>query len=214
METKNNRLNEIENILKEIALEQKEREKREEERRKEIDEQLKKTEKQLAETDKQIRNLGKQIGELTDGWGKFVEGIAEPSVLRAIRKMGYKVLTVSKYVDVLENGKKKTDFDLLIQTLKGKKRKYVFVVEVKSYINTEDIKEFEKHLMKFSNYFPLIKADGVLGVLAGARYQEGAETYGRRKGFFVFVPSDGMMKLLYKGKVKVNVTDSRYKAKT
>jgi hypothetical protein len=77
-------------------------------------------------------------------------------------------------------------------------------------MKVRDIDNFEKHIKKFFEYFPSIVAEGIIGVLAGSRYQNGAEKYGRRRGFFVFISSEGMMKLLYKGRVKISGRAGKY----
>ena len=77
-------LREMRMIIKDVILGIKELQ----ESQKKTDEQLKKTDKQLKETDKQLK---KMIGELTDGWGKFVEGLVEPSVREVFKEVGIEV---------------------------------------------------------------------------------------------------------------------------
>jgi hypothetical protein len=66
---------------------------------------------------------------------------------------------------------------------------HVLVVEVKSSLSVEDVKEFMQDLKEFRQFFPEYNQKQLYGAVAGIEIEDGADKYAYRKGFFVLAQS-------------------------
>jgi hypothetical protein len=135
------------------------------------------------------------VGDLTDGWGKFVIGLFEPSVEDCIKNLGYDVLSVDA-PSKRRIKDKEYEIDLLVMAqLNGKP--IVLIIEVKSTINQQKIHEFiNKRLKKFREFFFEYKNINLIGAVAGVRFMKGAKEYALNSGLYIFGTSEGMLKNL------------------
>lgn len=162
---------------------------------KETDEQLKRTDEQLNRVDKQLEKLGLKIGELTDGWGKFVEGLVEPSISVLFKKFGLKVYKIFQRASASVNGKN-MEIDILAIARDRKGKDVVLVTEVKSNLTQREIDKIIKTLQQFLEFFPEYKNNKIIGIAAGIRLQKGIGLYGEKRGIYVLAPSGEYMKIL------------------
>ncbi len=180
--------------LKEVRANQRktdEQLKRTDEHLKKTDEQLKKTNEQLKRTDEHLK---KMIGELTDGWGKFVEGLVEPSVRNVFRDVGITVRETFQRATSSINGKH-LEIDILGVGKDRKGRDIVLVTEVKSSLTRREIDRTIKILEVFTEFFPEYRGKKIVGVIAGVRRVKGVEEYAIRKGLYILTPSGNVMEL-------------------
>lgn len=154
----------------------------------------KKTDEQIKKTDEQIKRTDKQVGALADGWGKFVEGLVAPSISTIFKKLGIKIDDISQRRKRYQNGKV-MEVDILALGKKGQKE-VVFVVEVKSSLESRDVDEFIKELSNFCKFFTEYSGREVYGVVAGVRFGNGAEKYAENNGLYVLAPSGETMIIL------------------
>jgi hypothetical protein len=217
-------LNKINAILSEVAREQKlfAKEMRQlQAAQQKTDEQIKLTNKQIAKTNKEIDKINKEtnkeidklnkeidklktmVGDLTDGWGKFVVGLFEPSVEDCIKSLGFNVLSVDT-PSKRRIKDKEYEIDLLIMTqLDGKP--HVLIMEVKSSINQQKIDEFiNKRLKRFREFFFEYKDIDLIGAVAGVRFMRGTKEYALNCGLYIFGTAKGMLK---------NLTPTEFKPK-
>jgi RecB family endonuclease NucS len=145
--------------------------------------------KRQEETDKAIRGLNELF---TGQWGKLVESLVEPSVLRLFQARGIQVIDTAQRLKTTQNGEQ-MEIDILATN-----KDSVIVVEVKTTLKVEDVNDFiiEK-LSRFFEFFPKYKGMKLYGAVAGIRIEESADKYAYRKGLFVLTLSgEGMVVIL------------------
>jgi len=149
---------------------------------------------ELKETRTMIREMStetdKKIGELTGKWSRFVEGLIAPAAVRIFTERGIKVNTVFQRVKKQYNGDG-IEIDILV--INGE---YAVLIEVKSTLGVDDIKDHLERLGKFAAFFPEYKDRKVVGAVAGIVIDEGADKFAYRNGLFVIAQSGETVKIL------------------
>ncbi|MBM3240915.1 DUF3782 domain-containing protein [Candidatus Poribacteria bacterium] len=152
--------------------------------------------KQQEETSREIRGFHegmKDLRELFTGqWGKLVEALVEPSVLKLFQERGIQVIDTAQRLKTKKNGEQ-MEIDILATNEDS-----VIVIEVKTTLKVEDVNDFiiEK-LSRFFEFFPKYKGMTLYGAVAGIRIEEAADRYAYRKGLFVLTLSgEGMVVIL------------------
>ena len=201
---------EIWEILREIAIRQKRTEAaidRLERSQQKTDEQLKKTsigidrlqesqkktDEQLRRTDAEIDKLRKQMGEFTDGWGRFVEGLVEPSVPKVLAQVGFKIIGIDQRPLRRIDGRE-MEVDLLCIGRRGRRR-VVIAVEVKSSFGVRDVRRYLKQLDQFFEFFIDYRGWDLVGMVAGVRWSKPALVLAEREGLYILAPSGETMVL-------------------
>ena len=188
---------EIWKILRELAISQRKTDAaidRLQESQKKTDEQLKKTDEQLKKTDEQIKNLGREIGSLTDGWGRFVEGLVEPSVPVVLSRFGIRIRNIYQRARSRIDGRE-MEIDLLCL---GRRYRYrvLVAVEVKSSLTVRDVRDHLKRLDQFFDFFSDYKGWDLIGVVAGIRVSRQAIALAEKEGLYILSPSGETMVVL------------------
>ena len=167
------RFQETERVLKEQSLETE----------RILKEQSLETERILKEqslkTDRQITRLSKEIGNLGGKWGRFVENMVAPACETLFLNRDIPVHQVSQRVRKRLDGKT-LEIDVLVTN-----ENHVLVVEVKSSLSVDDVKELIKNLTEFRQFFPEYNHKQLYGAVAGIEIEEGADKYAYRQGLFV-----------------------------
>ena len=178
---------ETERLLKEQSQEA-------DQRRKEADQRFKETERLLKEqgqeTDRQIREVNKKIGDLGGKWGRFVENMVAPACETIFLKRGIPVHQVSQRVKKRLYGKT-LEIDVLVTN-----ENHVLIVEVKSSLGVNDIKEMIEDLIEFRTFFPEYSQKQLYGAVAGIEIEEGADKYAYRQGLFVLAQAGETVSIL------------------
>ncbi|MBD2393153.1 DUF3782 domain-containing protein [Cyanobacterium aponinum FACHB-4101] len=143
----------------------------------------KETERRMQETDRQIARLSKEIGNLGGKWGRFVENMVAPACEIIFLNRGIPVHQVSQRV------KKKLDGRVLEIDVLVTNENHVLVVEVKSSLGVDNVKELIEDLQEFKEFFPEYNQKQVYGAVAGIEIEEGADKYAYRQGLFVLTQS-------------------------
>ncbi len=167
------RFQETERVLKEQSLETE----------RILKEQSLETERILKEqslkTDRQITRLSQEIGNLGGKWGRFVENMVAPACETLFLNRDIPVHQVSQRVRKRLDGKT-LEIDVLVTN-----ENHVLVVEVKSSLSVDDVKELIKNLTEFRQFFPEYNHKQLYGAVAGIEIEEGADKYAYRQGLFV-----------------------------
>ena len=148
------------------------------------------TDQQFRETDRKIREVNKQIGDLGGKWGRFVENMVAPACETIFLKRGIPVHQVSQRVKKRLNGQT-LEIDVLVTN-----ENYVLVVEVKSSLGVNDVKELQSDLNKFRQFFPEYLQKQLYGAVAGIEIEEGADRYAYRQGLFVLAQAGETVSIL------------------
>ncbi|WP_170863938.1 NERD domain-containing protein [Microcystis aeruginosa] len=173
-------------LLAELVEAQKETERcfQETERRfQETERRFQETERILKEqslkTDRQITRVSQEIGNLGGKWGRFVENMVAPACETLFLNRQIPVHQVSQRVRKRLDGKT-LEIDVLVTN-----ENHVLVVEVKSSLSVDDVKELIKNLTEFRQFFPEYNHKQLYGAVAGIEMEEGADKYAYRQGLFV-----------------------------
>jgi hypothetical protein len=134
---------------------------------------------QSLKTDRQITRLSQEIGNLGGKWGRFVENMVAPACETLFLNRQIPVHQVSQRVRKRLDGKT-LEIDVLVTN-----ENHVLVVEVKSSLSVDDVKELIKNLTEFRQFFPEYNHKQLYGAVAGIEIEEGADKYAYRQGLFV-----------------------------
>ena len=144
--------------------------------------------KRFEETDQKIRELA---GLFTGQWGKLVEALVRPSVLRLFQERGIKVTETQQRVESSRNGSQ-MEIDLLLIN-----DQEVVAIEVKTTLKVEDAREFLEDLRRFTFFFPRYRGMRIYGGIAGIHIEKGADKFAYRQGLFVLAGrGEGMIRML------------------
>ena len=145
---------------------------------------------QSQETDRKIREVNKQIGDLGGKWGRFVENMVAPACETLFLKRGIPVHQVSQRMKKRLNGQT-LEIDVLVTN-----ENHVLVVEVKSSLGVNDVKDLMEDLQQFREFFPEYAQKQLYGAVAGIEIEEGADRYAYRQGLFVLTQAGETVSIL------------------
>ena len=158
--------------------------KEEAERRKEEDKRRKEeADRSMAELKKTVERTSKAVDSLTTRWGRFVEELVEPAVIKLFQAKGIDVKEVHPRLE-----SKRDEFSMEIDIMAVDETELV-LVECKSRLSKDDVDEFLEKLPQFKLAFPHYKNYQVYGAVAGIEIDRGVDRYAYRKGLFVIKPS-------------------------
>ena len=188
-------------LLGELVAAQKETERLFREQSQKADQRHQETEQRFQETErilreqnqqvsKEIRDVNKQIGNLGGKWGRFVENMVAPACETLFLNRGIPVHQVSQRIKKRLEGKT-LEIDVMVTN-----EHHVLVVEVKSTLGVDDVKDLIKDLTQFHEFFPEYKQKQLYGAVAGIEIEEGADKYAYRQGLFVLAQSGETVKIL------------------
>jgi hypothetical protein len=161
---------------------------------KETDAKFKETDAKFKETDAKIQETTRQIqaleGLIGSQWGKFIEALVQPNVLRLFQAWGIQVHYIYRRATSELNGQN-MEVDLLLENDED-----VIVVEVKSTLKVQDVNDFLDELKDFLHFFPKYANRRIYGAVAGLSIEEGADRFAYRRGLFVLgVVGDGIVQI-------------------
>ncbi len=152
------------------------------------------TEKLMArksqETDNEIQRVSANVDKLAGKWGRFVEGLVVPGILRLFGERGIEIEKVFQRVKS-HKGADTMEIDIL-----GVDREYVVLVEVKSTLGADDVRDHLERLGLFRHFFPEYEDRKALGAVAGIVMEENVGRFAYRQGLFVIAQSGDAVKIL------------------
>ena len=161
-----------------------ERRKAEDERRKqEADRTMEELKQGIAKLEKTVERTSKAVDSLTTRWGRFVEELVEPAVIKLFQAKG---IDVKEVYPRARSKRYATPMEIDILAVDETK---LVLVECKSRLSKDDVDEFLEKLPQFKLAFPHYKNYQVYGAVAGIEINEGIDRYAYRKGLFVIKPS-------------------------
>ena len=158
---------------------------------KQTEEHIKQTEKHIKQTEEQLKRM---IGEFTDGWGKFVEGLVEPSVRKVFKREGIDVRETFQRAAANMNGRE-LEIDILGIGEDRLGKRVILITEAKSNLTQRDIDKAIERFKEFTEFFPEYRGNRVIGVVAGIRITRRAKEYAISNGLYVLVPSGEIMEI-------------------
>ena len=149
-------------------------------------ERQRETDRQIKETERQIKDFNRRFGEFTNCFGEVVEYMIAPNLLVKFRELGHNFSKASRDTEVSDvNHQVFFEIDFLLEN--GDK---ALLVEVKTKLTTEHVKEHIKRLEKMRAYSNLHgDKRSFLGAVAGVVMTPNARKFALAQGFFVIEPS-------------------------
>ena len=160
-----------------------------------LDQRFQETEQMIREIAERSRERDKELrrleGIFTGQWGKLVEALVTPSALRLFQERGVKVTETSRRVERVRDGLQ-MEIDILLSNTQE-----AVVIEVKTTLKVEDVREFLEQLERFTFFFPRYKGMSIYGGVAAIHIEEDADKFACRQGLFVLTGSgEGLITML------------------
>ncbi|MCL0088825.1 DUF3782 domain-containing protein [Dehalococcoidia bacterium] len=153
-----------------------------------LDQRFRETNQNFRETDKEF---GRLEGIFTGPWGKLVEALSARSALRLFRERGIEITQIFREVETTRNDSHIKIDVLLLNTHEA------VVIEVKTTLKAEDVREFMEQLKQFTFFFPRYKGMIIYGGVAAIHIEEDADKFAYRQGLFVLTGSgEGLITML------------------
>jgi hypothetical protein len=147
---------------------------------KETDAKFKETDAKFKETDARMeRGFRRLEGLFGNQWGRLLEALVEPGVLKLFQTRGIPVHTLARRVLGHDNGDN-MEIDLLLENTDA-----AIAVEVKSQLTIEFINDFLTDMADFYRFFPKYKGYRLYGAVAGLDLSLDIIRYATRRGLFV-----------------------------
>ena len=154
------------------------------------------TDRKFQDTDRKIKEVSQQVGKLGSRWGEFVEGIVAPACETLFAERGIPVHRVSPRVKAKSlDGSRRMEIDLLVDNTDS-----VVLVEVKSRLTAEDVRDHLKRVREFKEFYEGEGGTRVMGAVAGILIDNGVDQFAMNEGLFVIVQSGDSVKLANDGK--------------
>ncbi|MBF0348472.1 MAG: DUF3782 domain-containing protein [Magnetococcales bacterium] len=150
----------------------------------EADRRSRETDRKFREMERVVKDVSRQIGQLGGRWGEFVEGMVAPACETLFLDRGIPVHRVHQRVKAKYPGNRHMEIDLLVVNTD-----VVVLVEVKSKLRVEDVREHVTRLAEFKSFFPEYVDRRVMGAVAGIVVEENVEQFAMNEGLFVIVQS-------------------------
>ncbi|MDR1837317.1 MAG: hypothetical protein LBQ89_06635 [Treponema sp.] len=144
------------------------------------------TAREMKETARQIKDYNKRFGDFHNRFGEIVEYMVAPNLQKKFKEYGFIFNETTSDRD-FSNDDYNISFEVDVFLENGDK---AMLVEVKTKLTTEKVKEHVKRLEKMRAYADL-KGDkrAFLGAVAGVVMTANAKKYALAQGFYVIEPS-------------------------
>jgi hypothetical protein len=144
----------------------------------------------MEELKKQVQETTKAVNNLTTRWGRFVEEMVEPAVVRLFQERG---IDVTQTMSRLKSKRPGAAMEIDIVAVNGSE---LVAVECKSRLSRDDVDDFVSRLHRFKVAFPQFREFRVYGAVAGIEIDQGIDVYAYRRGLFVIKQSGETVKII------------------
>jgi len=131
----------------------------------------------------------RSVEGLSSRWGRFVENMVEPAIVRLFQERNIDVKETHTRVKA-KRGTIKMEIDILAVD-----DTVAVAVEVKSRLNQKQINAFIKRLGNFKSAFPAYANYDIYGAVAAIEIDGGADVYAYKQGLFVIKQSGDTVKI-------------------
>jgi hypothetical protein len=143
----------------------------------------------MEELKKQVQETTKAVNNLTTRWGRFVEEMVEPAVVRLFQERG---IDVTQTMSRLKSQRPGAAMEIDIVAVNGSE---LVAVECKSRLSKDDVNDFLTRLQRFKVAFPQFRDFRIYGAVAGIEIDQGIDAYAYRQGLFVIKQSGETVKI-------------------
>ncbi len=138
-----------------------------------------------------MKETDKKIDKLIGTWGLFVEGLVKPAALKLFQERGIDVEEIWQGETAGKNGQDVMEIGLLLTN-----GEYTVLIEVKTTLKVNDVKEHIERLNRFKECIPRYADSKVIGAVAGIVISKGADKFAYKQGLFVIAQSGDTVKIL------------------
>ena len=131
----------------------------------------------------------RSVEGLSSRWGRFVENMVEPAIVRLFQERNIEVKETHTRVKA-KRGTIKMEIDILAVD-----DTVAVAVEVKSRLTQKQINDFIKRLGNFKFAFPAYANYHIYGAVAAIEIDAGADVYAYKQGLFVIKQSGDTVKI-------------------
>jgi len=142
-----------------------------------------------AEVEKIAAKALQSVDGLSSRWGRFVENMVEPAIVRLFQEKNIAVKETHTRVKA-KRGTVNMEIDILAVD-----DTVAVAVEVKSRLTQKHINNFIKRLGQFKIAFPAYRNHTIYGAIAAIEIDGGADTYAYNQGLFIIKQSGDMVKI-------------------
>lgn len=157
-------------------------------------EQMKDTDLRMKETDRKMKETDRRLNKLdylfTGHWGKLMEALTVGGLRSALKERNIEVTGISSNVEKTYEDERR-EFDII--AVNGEE---LIVVEVKTTLKLQKVRQFLEKVKSFKSYFPEYKDKKVYGAVAYLKSNEGASGYAEKQGLFILNPVGNVVKVL------------------
>ena len=157
---------------------------------KEADRRREEANRTMEELKKQVQETTKAVNNLTTRWGRFVEEMVEPAVVRLFQERG---IDVTQTMSRLKSKRPGAAMEIDIVAVNGSE---LVAVECKSRLSRDDVDDFVSRLQRFKVAFPQFREFRVYGAVAAIEIDQGIDVYAYRRGLFVIKQSGETVKII------------------
>ena len=150
------------------------------------------TEAAQQRTEETLRQVTKQLGGLGNKFGSFTEGLAFASMRRVLRRR-FHADEVSNRRLVHRNGHSQ-EFDMV--GIANGKRHEVYLVEIKSELNEQELLKSLKKLREFFDYFPVYRGMKLYGIISAVDVRGALADRVMHEGLYLATAGDENFKLV------------------
>lgn len=169
-------IQELRNMLAELAVRQEETRKMLSEKFSETDAMFKETKDRCKDTDKKVKEA---FDLFTTQWGKLMESLVEGDLVRILNERGILVSDTTNRRKGRRDGK---DYEFDIIAHNGHE---ITIVEVKTTLRPEDVKWFVDKLAQAKTFLPEYANYTIYGAVAYLQANAGAPQFAEKSGLFV-----------------------------
>ena len=201
------RLKETEHILKESGKETDRRMQETDRRLKETEHILKESGKEtdriMQETGRKMKETDRRIKELhylfTGHWGKLMETLVEGELVKLLKQ---KNIQVERTYSNVKGEYKGDRWEIDLVAANGNE---VVVVEVKTTLKLNDVKNFQKQLNVFTEFASEYKGKKVYGAVAFLKANSSADVFAEKAGLFVIRATGSSASIINKKNFKPKI---------
>ncbi|MBF0293741.1 MAG: hypothetical protein HQL96_01015 [Magnetococcales bacterium] len=146
----------------------------------ETDRKMQETDRQMRETDRKMQETDRRLDRLGGRLGEFVEGLVAPACKTLFIQWGIPVHQVSRRVEADLPGGRHIEIDLFVVNTDA-----VALVEVKSKLTVDDVREHLERLSVCKEFFPRYADCRVYGAVAAMVIEENVSRFAIGQGLFV-----------------------------
>jgi len=139
--------------------------------------------KRMQKLERTVENTNRAVNGLTTRWGRFVEELVRPAVVRLFRAKGINVTRTFLRMRS-EPGNVPMEIDVF-----GVNGMNAIAVECKSRLSSDDVDEICERLGNLKQAFPEYGSYRIFGAVAGIEVDDNVGRYAYQKGLYVIKPS-------------------------